>query len=295
MMMLERCRRVQVPHDNTWSGSSSTLPARRRPRQRQQSLPLLSPTLVALCSLALAFAVGGPPAASAFCVMALPPSVHVCTNTSCRKAGSRWTLDTFRAFAPPSVDVIETGCQGRCGLGPNVMTRPPEEVYNGVSQPATIAAIIEISFGFPVSDALVGAFGHASEGDVLYQRGLHAEALACYSRCVATAGAFEGNGNALSVAKMKQSTAMRMVAKDVGRKSSGSGEASAALEEAEVSAREAIKLWRANTAAWLHLCDVLVDTGRVDVALDLLAQLKAEFPEAKFEASEKAAWIRNSR
>ena len=39
-----------------------------------------------------------------------------------------------------------------------------------------------------------------------------------------------GNGNALSVAKVKQSSAMRMVARDVGKKSSGSGEASAALE-----------------------------------------------------------------
>ena len=51
---------------------------------------------------------------------------------------------------------------------------------------------MQISFGFPVSDVLVGAFGHASEGDVLYQRGLHAEALACFSRCIDTEGAFNG-------------------------------------------------------------------------------------------------------
>ena len=77
-MMLTRY--LLLPQD----GSSSTLPARSRPRQRQQSLSLISVILVALFSLALAFAVAGP-AASAFCVMALPPSVHVCTNTSCRK------------------------------------------------------------------------------------------------------------------------------------------------------------------------------------------------------------------
>ncbi|CAM9476436.1 unnamed protein product [Scytosiphon promiscuus] len=70
-------------------------------------------------------------------------SVQICTNTSCRKAGSRWTLETFRAFAPTDVEVVESGCQGRCGLGPNILTRPSEEVYNGVAQPATVAAIIE--------------------------------------------------------------------------------------------------------------------------------------------------------
>lgn len=77
-----------LPHDsdNARRGPS-TLPSRRRSRQPRQwgSLPSFSATtLVALFSLALGFAVAGP-AASAFCVMALPPSVNVCTNTSCRK------------------------------------------------------------------------------------------------------------------------------------------------------------------------------------------------------------------
>lgn len=35
-------------------------------------------------------------------------------------------------------------------------------------------------------------------------------------------------------------------------------------QEAEVSAREAIELWRANSGAWLHLCDVLVDAVRAN-------------------------------
>lgn len=29
------------------------------------------------------------------------------------QGGSRTTVDTFRALAPPGVDVIETGCQGK--------------------------------------------------------------------------------------------------------------------------------------------------------------------------------------
>lgn len=54
----------------------------------------------------------------------------------------------------------------------------------------------QIDFAFPVADTLVGAFGHVSEGDVLYKRGLFADALKCYTQCVNTAGAFEGGWSA---------------------------------------------------------------------------------------------------
>ncbi|CAM9553330.1 unnamed protein product [Ectocarpus fasciculatus] len=255
----------------------------------------------ACCQAAALFMAVAPaaPAAVAFCSSSMSTKgiVHVCTNTSCRKAGSRWTVDTFRAFAPPGdIKVIETGCQGRCGLGPNILTRPSEEVYNGVAQPATI------DFGVSVADTLVGAFGHVSKGDVLFKRGLFADALACYNQCIDTAGAFEGVTNALSVAKVKQSSAMRLLAKEGGRgrgRAVGTGSTAAAasitLEEAEASAREAVELWPAHTAAWLNLADVLVDTGRVQEALETLAELKAQFPDAKFDASEKAAIIRNTQ
>lgn len=33
--------------------------------------------------------------------------------------------------------------ENRCGLGPNILTKPSEELYNGVAAPATVAAIIE--------------------------------------------------------------------------------------------------------------------------------------------------------
>lgn len=51
---------------------------------------------------------------------------------------------------------------------------------------------MQIYYDAPVADALVGAFDRVSEGDMLLQRGLHAEALACYNQCIDTAGAFEG-------------------------------------------------------------------------------------------------------
>ncbi|CAM9960988.1 unnamed protein product [Ascophyllum nodosum] len=248
---------------------------------------IVTPSLLALTITA------GTPSASAFCVLTSSiKQIHVCTNKSCRKAGSRTTLDTFKALAPPNVDVIESGCQGKCGLGPNVLTKPTEEVYTGVSQPTTVAAIIEIDFAHAVPDALLGAFTSVPEGDVLYQRGLHADALACYNKCINTPGAFERNDHALSVAKVKQSSAMRMVANNVREGGAGAATSPATLEDAETAAREAIKLWPANTAAWLHLSDVLVDMGRVDEALENLSALKTHVPEAKSAASEKAVRIR---
>ncbi|CAM9476365.1 unnamed protein product, partial [Scytosiphon promiscuus] len=149
-----------------------------------------------------------------------------------------------------------------------------------------------IDFGFPVPDALVGAFGYVSEGDIFFKRGLFSDASVCYTKCVDTAGAFEGTPNALSVAKVKQSGAMLMAAKEEKRKTNAA--ASGTILEAEAAARDAVELWPAHVAAWLNLADVLADTGRVPEALEILATLKQDFPDAKFEASEKAARIRSA-
>ena len=44
-----------------------------------------------------------------------------------------------------------------------------------------------------------------------------------------------------------------------------------AVQEAEAWARDAVRLWPAHTAAWLNLCDVLVDQVRGRVAFDLFS------------------------
>ena len=66
----------------------------------------------------------------------------------------------------------------------------------------------QIVFGFPVPDALVGAFGHIVEGDVFYTRGLFADALKRYAKCVDTAGAFEGRLRFLGGLRCKMSTTL---------------------------------------------------------------------------------------
>ncbi|CAM9784657.1 unnamed protein product [Choristocarpus tenellus] len=73
-----------------------------------------------------------------------PSAVQVCTNRSCKKAGSQATLEMFRVIAPAEVEVIDSGCHGKCGLGPNVHTDPADQEYNGVLKPATVAAILEV-------------------------------------------------------------------------------------------------------------------------------------------------------
>lgn len=55
-----------------------------------------------------------------------------------------------------------------------------------------VSSAAQIDFGFPVPDALVGAFGHISDGDVFFQRNLYADALDCYNRCIDSPNAFEG-------------------------------------------------------------------------------------------------------
>lgn len=223
-------------------------------------------------------------------------SVQVCTNTACKKAGSRGILDVFRAFAPEGVHVMESGCQGKCGLGPNIRTTTPkEEVYQGVLKPATAAAIIELDFMTPVPDAVVDGFNRIVGGDAFYDRTLHAQALDIYSECLSS-GAFEGSSHALSVVKLKQSQAMRMLAqkaKRSGKGSSSGGKPVVSFEEAQVAAREAIEHWRTNAPAWLHLSDVLADTGDIEEAFDALDTLSREVPDAKGDASEKKAEIRN--
>ncbi|KAJ6340494.1 hypothetical protein OIU77_008288 [Salix suchowensis] len=48
--------------------------------------------------------------------------IRVCTNRTCRKQGSFQTLEVVTDLAPPDITVKSSGCLGRCGSGPNVVT-----------------------------------------------------------------------------------------------------------------------------------------------------------------------------
>ena len=91
-------------------------------------------------------------------------ALRVCTNTACKKAGSRDSLETFRVLAAcanealMSTDAIldtvvlqqafsatkvdSCGCLGNCGKGPNVVTEGGEVFYD-VHKPATCVALLQ--------------------------------------------------------------------------------------------------------------------------------------------------------
>ncbi|XP_077220536.1 tetratricopeptide repeat (TPR)-containing protein [Tasmannia lanceolata] len=50
--------------------------------------------------------------------------IRVCVNRSCRKQGSRQTLEILSDLAPADISVNSAGCLGGCGAGPNLVVLP---------------------------------------------------------------------------------------------------------------------------------------------------------------------------
>ena len=119
-------------------------------------------------------------------IIALLPMAHalrVCTNTACRKAGSKDTLEGLHALAStastaraaPAVDarvpaaatvqfafasarVKSCGCLGGCGRGPNVVDEASGEVYHDVYKPASAVSLLEEVEGLHVPEAAARAW-----------------------------------------------------------------------------------------------------------------------------------------
>src|ERR1019366_8882611 len=63
--------------------------------------------------------------------------ILICTGTGCTSSGSFATRDTLlkelkKAGLEKEVQVVETGCMGRCDLGPVVLVHPDGTFYKGV-------------------------------------------------------------------------------------------------------------------------------------------------------------------
>ncbi|KAJ9509379.1 hypothetical protein QJQ45_001827 [Haematococcus lacustris] len=73
---------------------------------------------------------------------ALSPSVsthelHVCTGQVCKRQGSKQVLKLLQDLhLQPAVAVVECGCLGGCGSGPNIMLLPEEQRLSHVSTPS---------------------------------------------------------------------------------------------------------------------------------------------------------------
>ena len=66
--------------------------------------------------------------------------ILVCTGTGCTSAGSFQTRDALleeirKRGLGNEVEVIETGCMGRCDLGPVSMVHPDGTFYKNVKAP----------------------------------------------------------------------------------------------------------------------------------------------------------------
>ncbi|KAK3288488.1 hypothetical protein CYMTET_4039 [Cymbomonas tetramitiformis] len=71
--------------------------------------------------------------------------VRICTNKACRRSGSRAVLACFRELTnPEEVAVIQCGCLGQCGAGPNIVFLPSELVVRHCSTPAQVARLVEL-------------------------------------------------------------------------------------------------------------------------------------------------------
>jgi (2Fe-2S) ferredoxin len=60
------------------------------------------------------------------------PSVLICQNTACRKAGSAQILAAFQAMCAEPGQVVGCRCLGQCGNGPMVLVLPEQVWYHQV-------------------------------------------------------------------------------------------------------------------------------------------------------------------
>ncbi|KAF8378915.1 hypothetical protein HHK36_030264 [Tetracentron sinense] len=68
--------------------------------------------------------------------------IRICVNRSCRRQGSRETLEILSGLCPPHVSVNSCGCLGRCGAGPNLVVLPDGVFFGHCGTPARAAELL---------------------------------------------------------------------------------------------------------------------------------------------------------
>ena len=151
------------------------------------------------------------------------PCVRVCTNTACRKAGSRDTLDLLRGLASATAQaadaaeamstaplatvqaaygasVVEAcGCLGGCGSGPNCVVETADgesELFRDVYKPKSAVALLEHA-GLSVPDAAGRAWLRRMYAMRSMRRNDPREAIALLTQALGEAGELKGRGASL--------------------------------------------------------------------------------------------------
>ncbi|KAJ4960509.1 hypothetical protein NE237_020419 [Protea cynaroides] len=113
---------------------------------------------------------------------------RVCVNKTCRRQGSRETLEILSALAPADVSVNSCGCLGRCGAGPNLVVLPDTIMVGHCGTPSRAAEVM-LSFCGGNSDSLdakknLEALALRKRGEEALERGNFAEAELSFSQAL---------------------------------------------------------------------------------------------------------------
>ncbi|KAK9902104.1 hypothetical protein WJX75_004561 [Coccomyxa subellipsoidea] len=83
--------------------------------------------------------------------------LHVCTNKTCRKQGSKEVLTFAQDLGLDEIQVESTGCLGGCGTGPNMILQPGEVPLRHVSTPAKMTEVLRTLCGLTIPEVLLKA------------------------------------------------------------------------------------------------------------------------------------------
>ena len=189
--------------------------------------------------------------------------MHVCTNTACKKTGSVTVYEMFRDLAGESVKAEQCGCLGECGAGPNTRVSPSGALYRGIYKPAQAAKVFAQEFGVTVLPSVIAAYKEKMYGDQELADKRYSQALARYESALAS-GELQLLPAAMCSVWLSKAEALHKLATDDR----------AGLDAAEAAVRTALSYSSNRRATWLRLCDVLESQGRIQEALNTVADMK---------------------
>ncbi|KAK9806450.1 hypothetical protein WJX73_008280 [Symbiochloris irregularis] len=97
------------------------------------------------------------PARRGFVVRAAQRELLICVNKTCKSQGSVPVAQFAEDLAVDDLSIARTGCQGKCGNGPNMRLEPEGLDFNHISTPARLARLYQDVLKVDVSPELLKA------------------------------------------------------------------------------------------------------------------------------------------
>lgn len=190
--------------------------------------------------------------------------VRICTNKVCNRQGSRQILQFGRDLALPTVDVVDCGCLGSCGAGPNIAVLPSADdamplLLHHITTPAKLAEALEAVCGVAIDDRVLRATQLRLAGNAAALDNDLPRAISMYTEAL---DLDPPHGRHLLLANRS------------GAKLSA-GDAAGALDDAAAAVEVAPPEF---TKAGVRLADALYALGRIAEALDALHAAATRHP-----------------